>query len=403
MPPSATFPQDVPARISADSVPAIRPWSVMHATADVHSVLELAEAQRALGMRPVLVTPAGYGSIELYLRQAQPAAGSASLLSTWQQVRQWRKSLGDCAAAAAMEVLHAHCFAAGMSGVRNWPVVVYDLAGFVEHAAEADQQWLARSLRVAEQFVLGRAEAVVIHQASLRAAALERGAQPEHLFVIPHPLPRAEAAAAPAWRAALGLPPEAVTLFAAAVEPAELDALASAFAQLLSEVEHTVLLLPAEAAASARLREQLAGAGFSGVRLLAADEVPAALRASDIVLAGASPDSHENAAMLAAMRALRAVLAADTPTSRDVSPEGRGCLWYQPGNARDLAARASFLARNADLRRALGDAARALLEETRSPEAVARAYDAVYRHAYARRGDDSRPLMGRFEPLTAAF
>ena len=52
----------------------VRPWTVMHATEQVRPVLDLAEAQRAVGMRPVLVTPAGYGSIELYLRAAEEVA-----------------------------------------------------------------------------------------------------------------------------------------------------------------------------------------------------------------------------------------------------------------------------------------------------------------------------------------
>lgn len=192
MRPGAALTQEVP-QVAAPDRAAVRPWSVMHAAADAREVLELAEAQRELGMRPVLVTPAGYGSIELYLREPRAAAQSVSLVSTWQQVRQWRKSLDDCGAAAVMEIVHAHCFAAGMSGVRNWPVVVYDVARFVEHAAEPGQQWLARSLRVAEQFVLARAEAVVVHQESLRAQALERGAPAQHLFVIPELAPEAVA------------------------------------------------------------------------------------------------------------------------------------------------------------------------------------------------------------------
>jgi glycosyltransferase involved in cell wall biosynthesis len=389
--------QEMP--VVAVSSAAVRPWSVMHATDDVRQVLELAEAQRGLGMRPVLVTPAGYGSIELYLRERHEEERSVSLLGTWQEVRQWRKSLGDCGAAAAMEIVHAHCFAAGMSGVRNWPVVVYDLSGFVEQDAEADQQWLARSLRVAEQFVLARAEAVVVHRTSQRAKALERGAPAEHLFVVPEALPREEAPPTTARRDGLGPASDAVELYAADVMPEELDAMLSALVQIVAEVPETKVLLPERGEAAASLREKLAAAGVS-VRAVPGAQHAAALRSADVVLCAASAD-EPNGATLLAMRHGRAVLAADGAGNRDISPDGRGCLWYKPGNARDLANRGAFLARNADFRRSLGDAARAFVEETRSPEAVARRYDAVYRHAFARRGADPREWKGRFEPLTA--
>ncbi|HSE47967.1 MAG TPA: glycosyltransferase family 4 protein [Terriglobales bacterium] len=389
--------QEIPV-VAASSGP-VRPWSVMHATDDVRQVLELAEAQRGLGMRPVLVTPAGYGSIELYLRERDEEERSVSLLGTWQEVRQWRKSLGDCGAAAAMEIVHAHCFAAGMSGVRNWPVVVYDLSDFVEQDAEADQQWLARSLRVAEQFVLARAEAVVVHRTSQRAKALERGAPAEHLFVVPEALPR-EDAPTTGGRDRLGPASDPVELYAAEVMPEELDALLSALVQIVAEVPETKVLLPESGEAAASLREKLAAAGVSA-RAVPGAQHHAVLRSADVVLCAAASGDEPNDAMLLAMRQGRAVLAADGAANRDISPDGRGCLWYKPGNARDLANRGAFLARNADFRRSLGDAARAFLEETRSPEAVARRYDAVYRHAFARRGDDPREWKGRFEPLTA--
>jgi glycosyltransferase involved in cell wall biosynthesis len=397
---SATSETDGPVK----AAPAVRPWSVMHATEHVRDVMELAEAQRGIGMRPVLVTPAGYGSIELYLREPAPDERDVSLLGTWQEVRQWRKSLGDCATAGAMDIVHAHCFSAGMSGVRNWPVVVYDLKKFVEQDAEADQQWLARSLRVAEQFVLARAEAVVLHWASQREKALERGATAEHLFVVPEPLVDKAAESDREWRQGLRLAEDAVAFYAANVKVQELDALLSAFAQVVSEVEETVLLLEAADAASAALRNKLAAAGITrAVRLISAEQRESALRGADVVLTGTPPAGTPNHEGMTAMRSGRAVLAADVPANRDISPEGRGCLWYKPSDARDLAGRASFLARNSDFRKSLGAGARSYVEETRSPEAVARQYDAVYRHAYARRGDDTQQFLRRFQPLQAAF
>nr|MDP9267122.1 glycosyltransferase [Acidobacteriota bacterium] len=332
-----------------------RPWSVMHATEHVRGVIELAEAQRDLGMHPVLVTPQGHGSIELYLRTPPLEEGGVSLLSIWQEVRQWRKSLADCAGAAAMEIVHAHCFAAGMSGVRNWPVVVYDLRDCVEHDADPSQQWLARSLRVAEQFVLTRAQAVVVHRPSRRATARERGTAEEHIFVVPDPIAGLEYAnggsasgeyANGDWLrgeyANGALPHGAVTFFAPGlhlndVHTADLDfdLVLSAFAQVLSEVENPgmenpgvqniVLLLEGDPAAAA-LRDKLAAAGISrAVRLVTPQQRARALHSADVVLTATALTEANNApnpAGLEAMRAGRAVLAADTTANRDLSPEG---------------------------------------------------------------------------------
>jgi len=400
-------------KTTAGNAAGVRPWSVMHATEHLRGVLELAEAQRDVGMRPVLVTPQGCGSIELYLRTPQVDDGEVSLLSTWQEVRQWRKSLADCADATTMDIVHAHCFAAGMSGVRNWPAVVYDLRGCVEHDADAGQQWLARSLRVAEQFVLTRAQAVVVHWPSLRAAALDRGTAEEHIFVVPDATAVTESTDGD-WGRAVGLPPGAVTFFvtdihAPDVHSSDFDLLLSAFAQVTSEVENAMLLLEGDPA-SAALRNKLAAAGITrAVRMVTPQQGAGALHGADVVVTGAplttTGPNHAgpNHAGLEAMRAGRALLASDTAANRDLSPEGRGCLWYKPNDARDLAGRASFLARNAGFRRALGQAAQTYLAETRSPEVVARQYDAVYRHAFARRRDESQNLFGRLQPLHAAF
>src|SRR4051812_17314509 len=236
-----------PPRVSQEDrrTASVRPWSVMHATEHVRGVLELAEAQRGLGMRPVLVTPAGYGSIELYLRASAEQERSVSLVSTWQDVRQWRKSLADCAGNSSMDVVHAHCFSAGMSGVRNWPVVVYDLREVVEHEAEAGQQWLARSLRVDEQFVLSRAEAVVVHRPSMRDRAVERGALAEHVFVVPDVVPDLLSDVAAfsdgaqsedgSWRLRSQLPHHAIIFFAVDPAPDEMETLLGAFAQVAAE------------------------------------------------------------------------------------------------------------------------------------------------------------------------
>jgi glycosyltransferase involved in cell wall biosynthesis len=376
----------------------------MHATECVRDILDLAEAQRGLGMRPVLVTPAGYGSIELYLRMPEEEGREVSLLGLWQDVRGWRKSLGDCATSSLMEIVHAHCFSAGMAAVRNWPAVVYDVRGSVEDHADAGHQWLGRSLRVAEQFVLARAGAIVVHWPSQCAVVVERGAPEEHVFVVPDAvLPPAPDRVA-TWREALRVPADAVTFLAADVTTADLEALLSAFAQVAGEVTSTVLLLEAADPASALLRNKLAAAGISrAVRLVPQELREEVTAGADVVLTAEPEAEGPNQAGRRAMAAGRAVLAEDGVANRDLSPEGRGCLWFKRGDARDLAGRASFLARNPDFRRALGESARHYILETRAPEIVARQYDAVYAHAHARRRDNTQPTVGSLQPLRATF
>jgi hypothetical protein len=117
---------------------------------------------------------------------------SGSLITAWHEVREWREAFQQ-SSARQFDVVHAHSFAAGMAAVRNYPVVVYHVRGFVEQLAvetadaahrEPPGEWLSRSLRVAEQFVISRAGAVIVSDFDLRAGALQRGAAPDDVFVL---------------------------------------------------------------------------------------------------------------------------------------------------------------------------------------------------------------------------
>jgi len=169
-------------------------WRVIHACEYARDVLPVVEGQVAVGMRPFIVTPQGAGTAEVYLsggNQDQPR--SLSLLRSWQDVRNWRKSLLDCAPETTSDLVHAHCFAAGMAAVRSCSCVVYDLGACIEELAisaglvEAGS-WMGRSFRVAEQFILSRAAAVIVHSLGLKEAALERGAPADAVFLIPEPI-----------------------------------------------------------------------------------------------------------------------------------------------------------------------------------------------------------------------
>ena len=70
---------------------------MIHACEYARDVLPVVEGQVAAGMRPYIVTPQGAGSAELYLaRPGQEQVRSFSLLRSWQDVRNWRKSILEC-------------------------------------------------------------------------------------------------------------------------------------------------------------------------------------------------------------------------------------------------------------------------------------------------------------------
>jgi glycosyltransferase involved in cell wall biosynthesis len=396
--------QAVPAKLAG--LPAdyacspVRGWRVLHAGDSFRELNAVVEGQLAAGMKPWVVTSEGVAGPEAALRVAQETRRRISLLKAWQEVRRWRQLILQAYAELGCELVHAHCFAAGMAAVRNCPAVVYDLRHFVEQAPEAGEAlpgaaWLARSFRVAEHFVFTRAAAVVVHSGKIRDAVCGRASVREMVFLVPDPI-EINPSPLPDTRW-LRLPSRAVTLFAAHVracpeQPAE-DVLGMlrAFRQLRREAEEAFLLLEADPGGLPALtvacgQLELADA----VRPIDASQREQALASADVVISGSA------AVSMAALAQRRALLAADVPENREVSGEGRGCLWFRSGDARDLTARAAFLVRNPDFRRALASAGQKHLAETRSPEAVARAYDAVYRFAFNRRrkGGLASPLGG---------
>src|SRR5438552_6855347 len=117
------------------SSPEVRPWNVVHACTQARDILPLLDVQVSAGMRPFLVTPHGSGTPDLYLRAAEENAKPASLLTAWNDVRQWRRSLLEADPDQAAEIVHAHSFASGMAAGRNFGAVVCALHGRVEALA----------------------------------------------------------------------------------------------------------------------------------------------------------------------------------------------------------------------------------------------------------------------------
>src|SRR5258708_35217575 len=97
--------------------------------------------------------------------------------------------------------------------------------------------------------------------------------------------------------------------------------------------------------------------------------------------------------MLQAMAAGRAVIAADVPENRECSPDGRGCVWFKPGDDLDLVQRTAFVAHNRGFAQSLGENGRAHIAASRAANLVGKRYDEVYRHAVARRIDTSLPKV----------
>ncbi|MGE5321291.1 MAG: glycosyltransferase [Actinomycetota bacterium] len=390
-----------------------RAWRVIHACEYVRDVLPVVEGQVAAGMRPYIVTPQGEGAAELYLSgrgQDQPRA--LSLLRSWQDVRNWRKSLLDCSPETAAEIVHAHSFSAGMAAVRSIGGVVYGLHDCIEDLAISAGQcesgsWMARSFRVAEQFVLSRAAAVVVHSLGMHEAALERGALPESVFLIPEPLsaeehvPSADSAAPDFLQQRFGLSPRSVTFLvpefaipgATDLEAGQMMLLES---MALTSPENPQFCFLLQGVETENLRNSVArcasrlGVGEK-VFLVGPQDSAGAWQRGDVIIAGGGPPSNPSMARRSndiCLRALshgKTLLAADIPRNREISPDGRGCLWFEHDNPRDLAFRLAFLGRNPVFRMALAASGRAHVLETRNSTVIAQKYHDAYCYAFSRK------------------
>jgi hypothetical protein len=142
------------------------------------------------------------------------------------------------------------------------------------------------------------------------------------------------------------------------------------------------------------------------VKFIDAAETGRAVDAASIIVADAYPSmSASPMASDVARQAMmmgKALLAADLPCNRDVTPSGRGCLWYRSGDYKDLGHRMAFLAHNAEFRHSLATSGTRHISETCNPVAVAMQYDAIYRHTAARRksGGLQTPAI-RLTPVSA--
>jgi hypothetical protein len=159
----------------------VRAWEVVHTCDFARDIADIVEAQIAAGMRAYLLTVGA------------DVSPKASVLQTWQDVRRWKKALDESGARTTPQLIHAHSFASGMAAVRMGACVVYDLRIPVEEClatstANNPGAWMSRSFRTAEQFVLSKAAAVVVHSRQVREECIGRGVAAESVFHIEEPV-----------------------------------------------------------------------------------------------------------------------------------------------------------------------------------------------------------------------
>jgi hypothetical protein len=152
------------------------------------------------------------------------------------------------------------------------------------------------------------------------------------------------------------------------------------------------LLLEAPESARKAINEHAGRLGIAAhVSLVHQLDAPATLQCAHVVIAlGELPADpvaarQPNDVCLKSMWQGKTLLAADVPRNRDATPDGRGCLWFEADNPRDLGYRMAFLGRKPEFRAALGVAGRMYVFETRNPAAIGEKYDEAYRHASNRK------------------
>jgi hypothetical protein len=161
---------------------AVKSWRVLHACEETAHALAIVEAESSVGMNPQIL------SREYWTEPSRP---DISLMTAWNDVRDWRHALNEAEAINSLQIVHAHSFASAMAGVRGSIPLVYDFSATLEDIAShgsTSGPWLLRSFRVAEQFALSRAAAVVTHSGAMKENVIERGALAANVFLIPDPV-----------------------------------------------------------------------------------------------------------------------------------------------------------------------------------------------------------------------
>ncbi len=368
----------------------IRPWRVLHACERALDVASVTDAQLGVGMRPQVLAREFW---------SQAAASTAtSLLTAWHAVRDWRHALNEAEALTSFQIVHAHSITSAMAAVRGSLPTVYDFRHTLEELNSGEGvtnsgPWMLRSFRVAEQFALSRASAVVTHSESMKEIVCCRGAARENAFVVPEPRTTTSLIPDSNWATLHGIDLGYHAVIVALPRPTGIEQVLRAFANIQVEIEQALLVFELGELDRANLLQMARDLDVAdNIRVISAEERKMAIACSDVVLASSTGSALANSDMLEAMSCGKAVVAADVQENRECSPDGRGVNWYRDEDTQDLAHRAAFVARNKEFSRALGEAARVHISETRSPQVIGRLYDEVYRHAQSRRNDSNSKI-----------
>src|SRR5262249_4448903 len=254
------------------------------------------------------------------------------------------------------------------------------------------------------------------HSLGMKEAAEERGAPTANTFLVPDPLSLEDAmAASNGMLPGFHFGPRTTVFFAPQLMAARKDKLPpaamfvfEAFALAARELDDCRLLLEVAEGAWPSLRQQAREMDIAHqVTFVDAANAAAAWENTHVTIAladlsgDAAAARRGNPTCLKALRQGTALLAADLPRNRDASPEGRGCLWFKPNDARDLGRRMTFLGRNPDFRAALAATGRAHVLETRNHIAVGRKYGEAYPYAARRKKTKGKgPELTAFSPAT---
>ncbi len=159
----------------------------------------IADAQRALGWEPLVVTSPKHGAASgeeridgvRYMRTGANVVGAA-----WRQLWALKRAVANLVARERVDVVHAHtpslCGLASLWALRGAPTpVVYEVRGFYEDNAVAAGEYGASSLayrarRASETAVLRGADAVVTISDGLHGDVVRRGVAQERVFVVPN-------------------------------------------------------------------------------------------------------------------------------------------------------------------------------------------------------------------------
>jgi PEP-CTERM/exosortase A-associated glycosyltransferase len=309
---------------------------------------------------------------------------------------------------APFDVLHAHSpilcgIPAHLAARRLGVPSVYEIRAFWEDAAEHrghGRRGSARyvAIRTLETRLAHAADAVVTICDGLRRDLVARGVPEGRLTVVPNgvdadrftPRPRDEALAA-----ALGLQGKTVIGYVGTLFRFEgVALLLQALAQLLDARDDLRGLVVGQGEALAELRERCEALGLGGKVVFTGSappaEVPRYYALADVLCY--PRERHRITELttplkpLEAMSMGRAVVAADVGGLRELVRDGETGVLFRAGNAEALAGVLGRVAGDADLRRGLGERARAHVVEERSWRRIAARYLDVYAAAAERRG-----------------